>query len=143
MFNLKFLSLMERQMRQKSVYSVNWIVSRSPGPRRDLYMGSKYVVRTCLPARGNGNPGPRGFGFARLGPGNLAASGLRLGCGKPLVSGQHWVGLLCTNGLRKRSSGHVEPLFLGARLFSRSVEVTMYHWHSGPRAVVTINLQAR
>ena len=28
---------MERQMRQKSVYFVNWIVSRSPGSRRDLW----------------------------------------------------------------------------------------------------------
>ena len=28
---------MERQMRQKSVYFVNWIGSQSPGPRRDLW----------------------------------------------------------------------------------------------------------
>ena len=28
---------MERQMRQKLVYFVNWIVSRSPGPRHDLW----------------------------------------------------------------------------------------------------------
>jgi len=30
--------IMERQMRQKSVYFVNWIISRSPGSQRDLWI---------------------------------------------------------------------------------------------------------
>ena len=33
--------------------------------------------------------------------------------------------LMCTNGLRKRSSGHVGPPFLAGRLFSRSVGATI------------------
>jgi len=41
---------------------------------------------------------------------------------KPLVSPGWAISfLLCTNGLRKRSSGHVGPPFLAVRLFSHSV----------------------
>jgi len=60
-----------------------------------------------------------------LGLGNMAASGLIYR--KPLV-GTGWVGHFsptCTNGLRKRCSGHVGPLFLAVKLFSRSVGVTL------------------
>jgi len=32
---------------------------------------------------------------------------------------------MCTNGLRKRSSGHVRPPFLAVRLFSHSVGATI------------------
>ena len=59
-----------------------------------------------------------------LSPGNMAACGLS--CGKPLV-GTGWAValLLCTNGLRKQSSGHVGPPCLAGRLFSRSVGATI------------------
>ena len=36
---------MERQMRQKSVYFVNWIVSRSPGRRRDYGIEVRFRER--------------------------------------------------------------------------------------------------
>jgi len=59
-----------------------------------------------------------------LGPGNMAAFGLN--CRKPLVSlGWAISLLLCMNGLRKWSSGHVGPPFLAVRLFSYSVGVTI------------------
>ena len=133
MFNLKFLSPMERQMptlNQFILSTGSFLNLLDPGA---IYMGLKYVVRTCLPTRGNGNPGPRGSGFARLGP---RLTWLLLGLGLAVESPWSEVStgwaisfLLCTNGLRRRSSGHVEPPFLAVRLFSRSVEVTMYHWH--------------
>ena len=42
-----------------------------------------------------------------------------------LVSIGWAISLLCTNGLRKRSSSHVGPPFLAAKLFSCSVVVTI------------------
>jgi len=51
--------------------------------------------------------------------GNMAASGLSYR--KPLVSTGWAISLLCTNGLRRRSSSHVGPPFLAVKLFSRSV----------------------
>ena len=65
--------------------------------------------------------GTEGGGRAStLGPGNVAASGLS--CRKPLVGTGYAISLLlCTNGLRKWSSGHVGPPFLAVKLFSRSV----------------------
>jgi len=62
--------------------------------------------------------------FSSLVPGNMTTSGLS--CRKPLVSTGWAISLLlCTNELRKRSSGHVGPPFLAVRLFSRSVGVTI------------------
>jgi len=60
----------------------------------------------------------------------MTASGLS--CRKPLV-GTEWAIslLLCKNGLRKWSSGHVGPLFLAVKLFSHSV---------GPRAMTIASL---
>ena len=47
-----------------------------------------------------------------LGPGNMAASGLS--CRKPLVIPGWAISLLmCTNGLSKRSSGHVRAFISG------------------------------
>ena len=56
---------------------------------------------------------------------SMAASGL--GCGKALVGTGYAISpLLCTNGLRKQSSGHVEPLFwLRTSIFHF---VSLYRW---------------
>ena len=65
-----------------------------------------------------------GESVSTLGPGNMAASGLS--CRKPLVIPMWAISLLmCTNGRRKQSSGHVGPPFLAVRLFSRSVGATI------------------
>ena len=67
----------------------------------------------------------RGGGWvSTLGPGKMTASGLS--CRKYLV-GTGWAIslLLCTNGLRKQSSGHVGPPFLAVKLFSCSVGATI------------------
>ena len=54
--------------------------------------------------------------FSTLDPGNMAASGLS--CRKTLVSPGWAISLLlCMNGLRKWSSGHVGPPFLAVRLY--------------------------
>ena len=43
------LAFMERQMRQKSVHFVNWIISQSPGSRRDLWDQSTIPrTHTCI-----------------------------------------------------------------------------------------------
>ena len=66
----------------------------------------------------------RGGRVSTLGPGSMAASGLCYR--KHLVSTGWAISLfLRTNGLRKRSSGHVGPPFLAVKLFSRSVGVTI------------------
>jgi len=60
-------------------------------------------LRFCASRKGGTGGGGR---VSTLGPGNMAASGLS--CRKPLVSTGWAISLLlCTNGLRKRSSGHV------------------------------------
>ena len=67
-----------------------------------------------MPAERVGQGG--GGSISTLGPGNMAASGLS--CRKPLVSTGWAISLLlCTNGLRKQSSGHIGPPFLAVRLF--------------------------
>jgi len=76
-------------------------------------------LRFCASRKGG-----RGGG-GQVGPGNMASSGFS--CRKPLVcTGWAIALLLCMNGLRKWSSGHVGPPFLAVKLF-RSVEVTIGH----------------
>ena len=78
-------------------------------------------LRLCASRKGGTGGGGQ---VSTLGPGNMAASGLS--CRKPLVIPGWAISLLmCTNGLRKQSSGHVGPPFLAVRLFSRSVGVTI------------------
>ena len=78
-------------------------------------------LRFCASRMGETGGGER---VSTLGPGNMAASGLSYR--KPLVSTGWAISLLlCTNGLRKRSSGHVGPPFLAVRLFSHSVGATI------------------
>ena len=74
-------------------------------------------LRFCASRKGGTGRGGR---VSTLGPDDVAASGL--GCRKPLV-GTGWAIslLLCTNELRKRSSGHVGPPFLAVKLFSCSI----------------------
>ena len=78
-------------------------------------------LRFCTSRKG----GTEGGGWvSTLGPGNTTASGLS--CRKTLVSTGWAVSLLlCTNGLRKPSSGHVGPPFLAVKLFSCSVGATI------------------
>ena len=82
-----------------------------------LYTIEAHTISACDFTSGNV--------LGSLGPGNMAACGLS--CRKPLVSTGWAISLLlCTNGLRKWSSGRVGPQFLAVKLFSRSL---------GPRAV--------
>jgi len=95
-------------------------------------------LRLCASRKG----GTRGGGrVSTLGPSNMATLGLAVESpwsspGGPaqvswlllgLAVESPWSSpggpflLMCTNGLRKRSSGHVGPPFLAVRLFSRSV----------------------
>ena len=80
-------------------------------------------LRFCASRKG----GTGGGGWVSiLVPGNMAATGLS--CRKPLV-GTGWAIslLLCMNGLRKQSSGHVHvgPPLLAVKLFLHSVVVTI------------------
>jgi len=60
-------------------------------------------LRFCTSRKGGTGGGGQ---VSTLGPGKMAASGLS--CRKPLVSTGRAISLLlCTNGLRKWSSGHV------------------------------------
>ena len=78
-------------------------------------------LRFCASRKG----GTGGGGWvSTLGPGNMASSGLS--CRKPLI-GTGWAIslLLCTNGLRKQSSGHVGPPILAVKQFSHFVGATI------------------
>jgi len=56
----------------------------------------------------------------------LHYTGTGLSCRKPLIGTGRAISLhLSTNGLRKRSSGHVEPSSLAVKLFSYTVGVTI------------------
>ena len=78
-------------------------------------------LRFCASRKGRTEGGGQ---VSTLGPGSMAASGLC--CRKPLV-GTVWAIslLLCMNGWRKQSSGHVGSPFLAVKLFTHSVGMTM------------------
>ena len=64
----------------------------------------------------------RGGGWVHpKGANGMAAS--RLSCRKSLVGNEWPISYLCTNGLRKRSSGNVGPLFRKVKLLCRSIGV--------------------
>ena len=85
-----------------------------------LLLAMSLGLRLCASRKGGTGGGGR---VSTLGPGKWLLLGLAVESpwsspGGPFLSS-------CTNGLRKRSSGHVGPPFLAGRLFSRSVGATI------------------
>ena len=78
-------------------------------------------LRFCASRKGKTEGGGQ---VSTLGPGSMAAFGL---CSRKPLVGTVWAIslLLCTNGLRKQSSGHVGSPFLAVKLFTHSVGTTI------------------